>query len=202
MRDQFAFYGIAAPAQSAIAKQAMSGLPAPTEHELERIGRACWKRDEREWQYFACGYLRRHINVATCDFIAVAESLITTKSWWDTVDSLASRTVGPLVTMHPHLVTVMDDWIASDNIWLARTAILHQLAYKSATDADRLFAYCTRRAGDSEFFIRKAIGWALREYTKTDAVAVKRFLAQHGDSLSGLSRTEAMKWLDRRAARA
>jgi 3-methyladenine DNA glycosylase AlkD len=91
----------------------------------------------------------------------------------------------------------MDAWIRHDDIWLARTAIIHQLHCKSATDADRLFDYCLRRAHDSDFFIRKAIGWALREYSKTDASAVRRFVREHDVELSGLSKREALKWIER-----
>ena len=164
-----------------------------------RFAEACWLQPEREWQYVACGYLRRHVAAASPAFIATARQLVTTKSWWDTVDTLASHTVGPLVRAHPTLGDVMDDWIRSDNHWLARTAILHQLGAKAATDADRLFRYCAARATDTEFFVRKAIGWALREYSKTDGPAVRRFVREHPD-LSGLSRREALKWLERRRA--
>jgi 3-methyladenine DNA glycosylase AlkD len=166
------------------------------------VAKACWARPEREYQYFACGYLRRHIGRAGPGFIDVAGQLITTKSWWDTVDALATRTVAPLVRAHPELVATMDRWITSENIWLARTALLHQLFAKGETDVDRLYRYCRSRAGDREFFIRKAIGWALREHSKTDGPAVRAFVAEMGDDLSGLSRTEALKWMDRRAARA
>ena len=92
----------------------------------------------------------------------------------------------------------MDRWIDADDFWLARTAILHQNRSKARTDPDLLFEHCLRRAADREFFIRKAIGWALREYSKTDAEAVVRFVRDHHDELSGLSRTEALKWLHRR----
>lgn len=138
MRDQFAYYGIGAPAQKEIARRATEGLPSPTEAQLTHIARACWKGTEREWQYFACGYLRRHVRVASPAFIDVAHDLVVTKPWWDTVDALASRTIGPLVRSHG-LFAVMDDWITSDDIWLARTAILHQLHYEADTDAQRLF---------------------------------------------------------------
>ena len=90
------------------------------------------------------------------------------------------------------------EWISSDNIWLARAAILHQLGYKAETDPDRLFACCLRRAPDREFFVRKAIGWALREYSKTDEMAVRRFVRANADTLAPLSRKEALKWLERR----
>ncbi len=197
MRDGFSFYGIQGPGQQEIARAALSGIPAPTESQLRGVATACWKRSEREWQYFACGYLRRYIHVASPAFLDTLERLVTTKSWWDTVDSLASRSVGPLVLASPELVRDMDDWIDSDNFWLARTAILHQLSFRAATDADRLFSYCLRRAADTDFFIRKAIGWALREYSKTDERAVRRFVRANGSELSGLSRREALKWLER-----
>jgi 3-methyladenine DNA glycosylase AlkD len=202
MRNLFPFYGIAAPEQRVIAREATAGLAAPSEVTLADVALACWERPEREWQYFACGYLRRHVKAASSGFITTAERLVTTKSWWDTVDTLASHTVGALVRIHPDLEAVMDDWIDSDDIWLARTAILHQLGSKAGTDRDRLFAYCLRRASEREFFIRKAIGWALREYSKTDEEAVRVFVRDNSDALSGLSRTEALKWLERRARRA
>jgi 3-methyladenine DNA glycosylase AlkD len=179
----------------------MQGLESPTEAQLARIARSCWGRSEREWQYFACGYLRRHIGVASANFLTTARALIVTKQWWDTVDALATRTVGPLVQAYPSLRTEMDRWTESDDFWLARAAILHQLLYRQETDRDRLFAYCLRRAPDTEFFIRKAIGWALREFSKTDERAVRSFVGKHRDDLSALSLREAFKWLDRREAR-
>jgi 3-methyladenine DNA glycosylase AlkD len=202
MRDQFDFLGIPNPVRTTLDREITAGIAPPTEAELAHVAKACWGLPHREYQYFACGYLRKHIGRAGPGFIDVAERLITTTSWWDTVDALATRTVGPLVRSHPELVTTMDDWIESENFWLARTALLHQLTYKADSDVERLFRYCHSRAGDREFFIRKAIGWALREYSKTDEAAVRAFVAEMGDNLSGLSRTEALKWLERRAARA
>ena len=196
MRGQFSFYGIDAPSQRRIARDVTAGLPSPTEKQLAAMARRCWKRPQREWQYFACGYLRRHITIASAGFIDVAEELVTAKSWWDTVDALASRTVGPLVQIYPELRRTMDTWATAENIWLARAAILHQLTFKARTDAGRLFHYAELRTADTEFFIRKAIGWALREYSKTDGAAVRRFVKTH-PQLSTLSRTEALKWLER-----
>jgi len=198
MREQFDFYGIPAPVQQRIAREATAALPVPTERDVVGVARACWRKAEREWQYFGCWYLRRHIRGRSAGMLAHVEPLITAKSWWDTVDSLAGHTVGGLVAQHAELASTMDEWIASDNIWLARTAILHQLGYKSRTDPDRLFAYSLRRASDREFFIRKAIGWALREYSKTDATAVRSFVRSNADTLAPLSRKEALKWLERR----
>jgi 3-methyladenine DNA glycosylase AlkD len=200
MRDQFAFLGLANPVRTVLDREIQAGLPAPSEADLAAVARACWSRDEREYQYFAVRYVRRHVRRAGPGFLPVLEELITTKSWWDTVDDLAKHAVGVLVRSHPELVAVMDEWIGRDNIWLARTAILHQLGAKEDTDLERLFSYCRLRAADKEFFIRKAIGWALREHTKTDPAAIRAFLEEMGDALSPLSRREALKWLERRAA--
>jgi 3-methyladenine DNA glycosylase AlkD len=132
-------------------------------------------------------------------FLTTARRLVTTRSWWDTVDGIASRTVGPVVAAHPELGATMDRWVRDRNLWVARTAILHQLTFRERTDADRLFEMCLTRAADTDFFLRKAIGWALREYSKTDAAAVRRFVGEHDRELSELSKREALKWLRRRA---
>jgi 3-methyladenine DNA glycosylase AlkD len=100
-----------------------------------------------------------------------------------------------MVRAHPELLATLDRWIDADDFWLARVAILHQLRFAADTDADRLFRYSTHRAGDAEFFIRKAIGWALREYAKTAPDEVRSWVALHEVQLSGLSRREALKHL-------
>ncbi len=195
MRGQFAYLGITAPRQQALAREVMSGLPKPAEADLRDIATACWALPEREYQYFACWLLRRHVAVASPDFLPTVGTLIARKSWWDTVDALAARVVGPLVAAHPGLVTTMDAWSADSDMWLARTAIIHQLTFRERTDSERLFRYCAGQAGHPDFFIRKAIGWALREYAKTDPDAVRAFVAAHETELSGLSRREALRRL-------
>ncbi len=197
MRDQFPFVGIPAPQRSALFSRVMRDLPPPDAASLAALALACWERPEREYQYFAAQYLRKHVRRCSADFLATVEVLLTTQSWWDTVDELAQHVVGPLVAAHPELQAAMDRWIESENFWLARTALLHQNRYRGKTDAGRLFAYCLRRSGDAEFFIRKAIGWALREYSKTDPAAVRRFVADHEHELSPLSQREALKRLGR-----
>jgi 3-methyladenine DNA glycosylase AlkD len=193
MRGQFRFLGIPAPAQRALARQVLAGLGRPAEADLREVALGCWELPEREYQYFACDWLRRHARVCSAGFIAVARRLIVTKPWWDTVDTLAANVVGPLVAAHPALVSTMDAWAAEDNLWLVRTAILHQLRYKESTDVDRLLRYCTSQSGHPDFFVRKAIGWALREYAKTDPAAVRRFVRAQRDNLSPLSVREALK---------
>jgi 3-methyladenine DNA glycosylase AlkD len=168
-------------------------LPPPTKSELAAVARALWREPEREFQHTGCDYVRAHIGVAGPSFLdEVIHELVTTKSWWDTVDALAAHAAGPLVRDHPELVLVMDRWIESDDFWVARTALLHQLTYKRHTDEDRLFRYCRRRAADREFFIRKAIGWALRSYAAVAPDAVAAFVRATPD-LSPLSVREATK---------
>lgn len=118
---------------------------------------------------------------------------MTTTSWWDTVDLLAAHVVGTLVAADPRLGADMDVWIADEDLWVARTALLHQLRYKERTDTDRLFAHCLRRSAHPDFFIRKAIGWALREYAKTDPAAVRAFVTRERDRLAPLTVREALK---------
>lgn len=204
MRDQFPFYGVMRKQRDEIARGAMRDLPKPTSDQVAAIARACWQRDEREWQYFAQFYARRHRMLLLSTFIEVARELVVTKAWWDTVDDLAQHVVGTLVERHD-LATTMDAWASDANFWLVRTAILHQNRYRERTDAERLFAYCASHAGDKEFFIRKAIGWALRVYADTDPRAVKKFVESH--ALSPLSTKEALRGVaraltDSRAARA
>jgi 3-methyladenine DNA glycosylase AlkD len=191
MRDQFPFLGIPSPQLRQIVREA--ALPKPTQEQLRQFSLDLWQLPQREFQYVACGHLRRHIKVCGPEFLDVARQLIVTKSWWDTVDTLASHTVGPLVRANPELAATMDSWLDDQNMWLARAALLHQLGYKAATDSVRLFGYCERRADHPDFFIRKAIGWTLREYAKTDPQAVRAFVRRNEEKLSGLSKREALK---------
>lgn len=191
MRDQFPYLGLMTKVRRAAGKPLLAETKGWDEADLTALARACWALPEREYQYFGAEVLIARVKSLSVGFVPVLRELITTKSWWDTVDGLAASLTGPLVTAHPGLAEVMDEWIGEEDFWLARTAILHQLTYKDATDAERLFAYCDGRKDDTEFFIRKAIGWALREYAKTDAEAVRDFVERAG--LKGLSRREALK---------
>jgi 3-methyladenine DNA glycosylase AlkD len=193
MRDLFPFLGIASPRRRLLSREVVAGLPRPGEDDLRAVALGCWQLPEREYQYFACEWLRRHAAVCSPGFLATARTLITEKSWWDTVDTLAAHLVGRIVVRHPSAVSTMDEWIAADNMWLARTALLHQLSYKESTDEARLFRYCLLQAGHRDFFIRKAIGWALRQYAWTEPAAVRQFVAAHAGVLSPLSVREALK---------
>lgn len=195
MRDQFAFVGLPAPERRLLDRElAARGPGRPTHHYLIKVARDCWTRTEREYQYFAVDYLRKHYRRLDPAFLEIGRELVVTKSWWDTVDPLAAGVIGPFVRHHG-MVDVMDAWIAADNPWVVRAALLFQLGAKEQTDTERLFSYCQQRATDQDFFVRKAIGWALRQHGKTDPVAVTRFVAANREVLSPLSVREAMKHL-------
>ena len=193
LRDQFPFLGIPAPQRRALAREVLAGLGRPAEDDLRVVALGCWELPEREYQYFACDWLRRHAKACTPDFLVTAHTLLTTKSWWDTVDALADHLVGAIVAGHPPTVSTMDDWIADDNLWLVRTAILHQLSYRDSTDSERLYRYCLAQSAHKDFFVRKAIGWALRQYAWTDPASVREFVGVHHGQLAPLSVREALK---------
>jgi 3-methyladenine DNA glycosylase AlkD len=195
MRGQFPFLGITAPQQRTLAGEVMAGLSGPAEADLRDVALACWDMPEREYQHFATRLLRRHVSACGADLLGTVRVLITAKPWWDTVDELAVHIVGPLVARFPHLVATMDAWSIDRDLWLVRTAILHQVRYRDTTDKERLFRYCAAQAAHRDFFVRKAIGWALREYAKSDPDAVRTFVADHRQSLSGLSAREALRHL-------
>lgn len=196
MRDQFPFYGIGAAERKDIYRDVWAALPPPVERdEIDAFVRRCYALPQREWHYAAVALLRKEVAHLTPTDLPLVRELIVTHSWWDTVDELASRVAGRIVFDHRGAVTEMDDWVRSDNMWVARTAILHQLQYKDHTDVERLFAYCDHRADEKDFFYRKAIGWALRQYSRTDPEAVRSYVESRGDRLSGLSVREALKHL-------
>ncbi len=195
MKDRFPFLGVTTPERRAAAKPFLASGRNATADELLDVADELWAQPEREFQYVACDLLRRWVRSLDASSLTRIEALIRSKSWWDTVDALAINVVGPIVSADRGLSSAMDRWIDDDDIWIARTAILHQLKYRDETDNARLFTHIDGRAGDTEFFIRKAAGWALREYAKTDPDAVRAFVDARRDRLSGLTIREATKHL-------
>jgi 3-methyladenine DNA glycosylase AlkD len=199
MRHRFPFHGIPSPARKAALRTAWHGLPVPLAAGLATAATALWDLPEREYQYAACDLLDRYAagrgGVGDPGLLeGTVERLVTSRSWWDSVDLLRSAAVGPLVAAHPGLVTVLERWIESDDRWLVRSAIISQLGYRERTDAGLLFAFCARRAADREFFVAKAVGWALRTYARVAPDDVRAFVRAHPE-LTPLARREALKHL-------
>ncbi|MGW1954578.1 DNA alkylation repair protein [Streptomyces sp. NPDC001920] len=193
VKDVASFLGIPTPARRALSRTVLEGTPRPDEADCTAVALRCWRLPEREYHYFAVDYLRRHVGRCSSGLLPVTRHLVTTVSWWDTVDALAAHVVGGLVAADPKLTADMDAWIADDDLWVARTALLHQLRYRERTDTRRLFEYCLRQSAHTDFFIRKAIGWCLREYAKTDPDAVRDFMARERGRFAPLSVREALK---------
>ncbi len=193
MKHRFEFMGIKTTQRRLATKPTMARARRASGDDLVAFARDCWNEPEREFQYVGLDALSANVARLESRHLADVEELISARSWWDTVDGLAGWCVGGLVRADRTLVTSTDRWIEDDDIWLARSAILHQLRWGADTDADRLFDYSLRRSTDTEFFIRKAIGWALRQYARTDPDAVRAFVDDH--EFSGLTRREALKHL-------
>ena len=194
MRNLFPFMGIKTPERKKLTRQFIQEHGLPPLAELDAIIRQLWALPEREYQYAALDLLWRRRRQWEADILTLIEHLIVTKSWWDTVDALASHEVGEYHRRFPEQFRVWNGrFRQSDNIWLRRTAILFQLGYKDRTDQELLFATIEENLGSTEFFINKAIGWALREHSKREETAVVNFVNQ--TTLAPLSRREALKWL-------
>jgi len=193
MRNLFPFLGLTKPQRELLEKQLIKKELDLS--MLKSILARLWEKEEREFQYTALCLSLRHKKIWTPATLSTFESMIRNKSWWDTVDVLAANHVGLLVKTHLQLVKTMDKWIADPYLWIRRTALLFQLRWKKETDEERLFEYCKRTMHEKDFFIRKAIGWALREYSKTHPKAVEKFIDAHRAQLSNLSIREGSKYL-------
>lgn len=190
MRGRFSFLGIQTTGRRRATRAPMRAAAG----DALAVAEALWQLPQREYQYVACDLLRQQAKHLPPDALPRLLALVRQHSWWDTVDSLAVS-VGEMVLRHRELVVVMDRLIADDDFWLRRVALLHQLSWKMQTDEERLFAYCRRCAPEREFFIRKAIGWALRQYARVQPERVRAFLDAERENLSPLSLREAGKHL-------
>jgi 3-methyladenine DNA glycosylase AlkD len=198
MLNQFAFLGIRAPvrrdALKALLKQPF------TQAELLALAEALWAMPQREFHYTAVDLLAKQHARLDPKALPRLIKLVQRNAWWDTVDGLAG-VVGDILlaarTSDTHIQRHADAWLLHKNLWVRRVALLHQLGWREQTDAERLFRYALALGGEKEFFIRKAIGWALRDYARTDPVAVTAFLDLHAQQLSNLTVREAGKHLPR-----
>lgn len=194
MRDQFEYLGIKTPQRKELVKNFFHTHGLPPVEALPALALELWQLPYREYQYVAIGFLDRRKRYLTPDHLPLLEWLITTKSWWDTVDGLAANQVSGVLARFPEARDgAIGRWRREENIWLRRTTLLFQLRYKEKTDAELLYALIRENLEDREFFIQKAIGWSLREYSKTDPAAVQQFVA--ATALSGLARREGLKWM-------
>ncbi|OCA82319.1 DNA alkylation repair protein [Bacillus sp. FJAT-27225] len=193
MKDLFPFLGLKMPERKMLEREFYTKTGLLKRPFNRSFVEELWKLPEREYQYVALGYIEKFCKRLGTESLPLLTWMLTEKSWWDTVDALATKPVGMLAKQYPEIQSVMDDWAKSENMWLRRTAILHQLKYKNETDEQRLYTYISQNAYSKEFFIQKAIGWALREYSKSNPESVKKFILS--TELASLSRREGSKYL-------
>jgi 3-methyladenine DNA glycosylase AlkD len=189
MKSAMPFYGVQKPGRTEVAHAVFPAYPLDGFDAWRDAVLALWRGARyREERYLAIALARepRYRSHRTVAALPLYEELIVTGAWWDFVDEVATRLVGEL-----DVPEVMREWATDDDMWKRRTAIIHQIMRKEATDVALLFDCIEPNRGDREFFIRKAIGWALREYAKVDPDAVVRYCATH--ELQPLSRREALR---------
>jgi 3-methyladenine DNA glycosylase AlkD len=196
MKSTMPYYGVRMPDVRAICKQAFAEHPLASRNEWQTAVLELWRKAKfREERYVAMELAaqRRYAEYRTPAVLPLFEEMIVTGAWWDHVDE-AAHLVGQMLRAHPkEMRRVMRAWSADENLWKRRVSIICQISFKKDTDLDLLYANIEPNLADRDFFIRKAIGWALRAYAWTDPAEVARYVREHESQLSGLSRREALK---------
>jgi len=195
--DQFEFLGLQAPVRRQ-AVRAIGKVQWQSTHDLLSAADLLWQEPQREYRYTAVDLLRQHSAVLTVNDLPALQALLLRDPWWETVDGLSAviaEVLHAAVAQKPKAAKVMDAWLKHPSHWVRRSAMLHQLGWRLDTDTTRLFGYAQQLAGEKEFFIRKAVGWALRDYARWNPQAVADFLLQHRTDLSALTLREAAKHL-------
>ena len=193
MQDKFRFLGVRGASRTEIYKKYFPEVRKSKAIDWDFIEN-CWNKEEREFQYVVVYYLKAMQKFLKREDISRLKYLIVTKSWWDTVDLLA-KVIGSLVIRIEGYDQIMLEWSKDSNIWLKRVAILYQLSLKEKVDKQILERILVGNLGDSEFFINKAIGWALRDYSKYNPEWVREFIKKNKDNMANLSIREASKYI-------
>lgn len=192
MKDHFSFYGVNSPSRKQLLRTLFTSEGKPEPKVVRSLALLLWDEEEREMQYVGLDLLETIKRKLEPTDLQLIEALIIRKSWWDTVDLLASHLAGEWLLQFPkNKEEILQKWFDSGNMWLQRTVLIHQLNYKQQTDELLLFSYIQKLNMSKEFFIRKAIGWALRQYAKTNPESVMEFVQK--TPMSPLSFREATK---------
>jgi 3-methyladenine DNA glycosylase AlkD len=196
MKTDMPFYGVQKAGRTPILRRLKHEYAPLDVAEYHQAVKALWRLGHREEKYLAIAYARAFDEYVRTESMQLFERLIVEGAWWDFVDEIASRLVGRvLFKERSRTDPTIRGWISSEDMWLRRTSIICQLTHKTETDVGLLADACDVNLADSEFFIRKAIGWSLREYAKTDPDWVRDYVTLHASELSGLSYREATKHL-------
>lgn len=188
MKYRFKYYGLKRPQLKMLVNDKLKEYKSYSTDHLYQLVSLFWEEEEREMQYIALDILRNIISKREIR-IEFIEKLITTKSWWDSVDGIAE--VNGKYFKNNYDLELLNKWVDSQNIWLNRSAIIFQLKYKNTTDYILLQNIINRLKHKNEFFIQKAIGWTLREYSKTNPNQVLKIV--ESENLTGLAKREAIR---------
>jgi len=191
MKNHGGFIGIRAAERRSITKFVLKQIAFSNIEEIELCVSTLWQMKEREFLYAAIQLLAFYKTKWRIETIQLIENCITQHSWWDSVDGLNSECVSTYFKLFPETISITTEWNKSENIWLKRSSIIFQKSYLTHTHLPMLTKHILNCANSKEFFIQKAIGWALREYAKTNAQWVLDFVAIH--QLPNLSKREALK---------
>jgi len=193
MRDMFKYYGIPTPLRKSIYKELLKKEKLNSIIDWELLDK-CYEDEHREFQYFVVDYLSLVQKRLTYDDVSKIKRYIKTKQWWDTIDGF-DRIIGDIAFSDSRINDLMLEWSKDDDFWIRRIAIDHQLSRKDKTDADLLGKIIINNFGSKEFFINKAIGWSLRDYSKINPDWVRSFIFEHKDKMDKLSIKEASKYI-------
>ena len=193
MQDKFRFLGVRGATRTEIYKKYFPDARKTKTIDWDFVEN-CWNKEEREFQYAVVYYLKAMQKFLKREDISRLKYLIVTKSWWDTVDLLA-KVVGSLIIRIKGYDQIMLEWSKDSNIWLRRVAILYQLSLKDKVDKQVLDKILVNNLGDSEFFINKAVGWVLRDYSKYNPEWVREFIKKNKENMANLSIREASKYI-------
>lgn len=198
MKTTMPFYGVKRPELERMLRELRKRHPIKDAGTLELAARSLWGGSHREEKYLAIRLLRAHRGLLSGEaHMDLFEQMIREGSWWDFTDEIAKHLVGYLLAREPETHWPrMSAWLGDEHMWVRRAALLCQLGFKAQTDAGWLFDACGALMHEQEFFIRKAIGWALRDYAYTDPQAVRAWTGARRETLSKLSYREARKHLD------
>ncbi|NLZ69981.1 MAG: DNA alkylation repair protein [Clostridiaceae bacterium] len=193
MRNLFLFYGLPTPKRRAVYREFLKEAKKKKIIDWDLLDR-CYEDEHREFQYFVVDYLSAMQNFLTFADVLRIKKYVKTKQWWDTIDGL-SGIVGDIAFVDERISELMLGWSTDEDFWVRRIAIIHQLHRRDKTNTQLLAEIIVNNLGSTEFFINKAIGWSLRDYSKTNPEWVRSFLAAHGDEMDNLSIREASKYL-------
>lgn len=192
IKDQFKFLGLQSVKRRDVSRPFLASLKKSALNW--QLVFFFWEQPYREYQYIACDYLLLKKDELTIEDVNPIKHIALDKSWWDTIDNL-DKLIGTIALKHPELNDSLLDWSKDDNIWLRRIAIDHQRLRKKQTDTVLLEKIIVNNLNQNEFFINKAIGWSLRDYSRTDPEWVRRFIQKHRQDMAPLSIREASKYL-------